>query len=270
MRPLIYFVPIDFTQASYNALQYAVLLAKESEGQVKLFHVVDLNELPESDNQVVVSLALDKLLKDAARKFKSLREFISLDAINVEEDILMGNVKYSMINRIEQLNPDVIVVGKQSETRIKRGGVIHHIIKNTNKPVLVIPENHNPKIPDRAAVTIDVDPEQLVNFKTLLSIMKKISPEISIIKIHGSKRHEDAQLLIDDLRSNYGIHAQFLSGVSKPEAKNLDDLIKENKIDLLYNVKSKRGVMNRLFSSLQSTQQLSASAGVPYLLYNAD
>lgn len=265
---MIYFVPIDFTPASYNALQYAVLLAKESEGQVKLFHVVDLNELPESDNQVVVSLALDKLLKDAARKFKSLREFISLDAINVEEDILMGNVKYSMINRIEQISPDVIVVGKQSETKIKRGSVIHHIIKNTNKPVLVIPEKHNPKIPDRAAVTIDVNPEQLVKFKALLSIIKKISPEISIIKIHGSKSYEDAQLLIEDLRANYDIHAQFLSGINKPESKDLEDLIKENKIDLLYNVKSKKGLMTRLFGSSQSTQQL--SSGVPYLLYNAE
>ena len=268
MKPLTYFVPIDFTQASYNALQYAVLLAKESVGQVKLCHVVDLNEIPESDNQVVVSFALDKLLQDAGRKLKSLREFISLDSINVDEDIIMGNVRYSLINRIEKVRPDVIVVGRKSDSKISRLSVIHYITKNTSTPVLVIPQNHNPKIPDRAAVTIDVNPEYVFQFKTLLSIIKKISPEISILNIRGSKEKENKQDWIRDLQNNYGIKAQFLSGEEAVGPGSLDNFIKENKIDLLYNVKSKKTWVGRLLGLLHSVQQ--DNAAVPYLIYNAE
>jgi nucleotide-binding universal stress UspA family protein len=268
MKPLTYFVPIDFTQASYNALQYAVLLAKESDGQVKLCHVLDLNEIPESDNPVVVSLALDKLLQEAGRKLKSLREFISLDSINVGEDIIMGSIRYSLINRIEKVKPDVIVMGRRTESKINRWSVIHYITKNTSTPVLVIPQNHNPKIPDRAAVTIDVHPELVVKFKALLSIIKKISPEISILNIRGSKENANRQDWIEDLRSNYGIKAQFLSGENTTGAGGLDHFIKENKIDLLYNVKAKKSWLGRLLSSVHSAQQ--DNSAVPYLNYNAE
>lgn len=240
MKPLTYFVPIDFTQASYNALQYAVLLAKGSVGDVKLCHVVDLDEIPESDNQVVVSLALDRLLQDAGRKLKSLRGFISLDSINTDEDIVIGNIRYALISRIEAVKPDVIVVGRRTDSKFSRWGVIHYITKHTNTPVLVIPQNHNPKVPDRAAVTIDVNPEYVVQFKTLLSIIKKISPEISILNIRGSKEREHKQDWIRDLQNNYGIKAQFLSGENALGASSLDNFIKENKIDLLYIVKSKK------------------------------
>jgi nucleotide-binding universal stress UspA family protein len=268
MKSLTYFVPVDFTQASYNALQYAVLLAKESEGQVKLCHVVDMNEIPESDNQVSVSLALDRLFKNAERKLKSLREFISLDYINTEEDVIMGNVQYSLINRIEKVKPDVIVVGRKTENKINKGSVINYITKNTNTPVLVIPQNHNPKIPDHAVVTIDVSPELVVRFKTLLSIIKKISPDISILNIRSSKNNVASQNWIADLRSQYGINAQFLSGDHTAANGSLDDFIKENKIDLLYNVKSKKSWFGRLLSLLHSTQPVNSA--VPYLIYQAE
>ncbi|HZI23723.1 MAG TPA: universal stress protein, partial [Chryseolinea sp.] len=101
METFKYFVPVDFTESCYNAIQYTTTLARSSGGTVKLCHVVDIEQIPESDNPVLVSFAMDRLILEAQKKMKSLREIIFMQGIHVKEEIVLGNLRIELLKQIE-------------------------------------------------------------------------------------------------------------------------------------------------------------------------
>jgi nucleotide-binding universal stress UspA family protein len=249
MKTLTYFVPIDFSQSSYNALHYAILLAKLSEGSVRLFHVVDPEEIPESDNQVVVSFALDRLERKAKDKLRSLREMISIEGLEGEDSVVTGRVKFELLKHIKGAKPSVIVMGKEVDGQPDTHSVVSFITRNTEVPVLVVPSSHNPKIPNRAVLATDTRPDKISGFAECINIIKMISQEISVLNVgrNVSPQGRDAIHWLEEINSTYGISASFITNNNSKDGNEIANFIRNNKVDLLCTIKRNQNFLDRLF-----------------------
>jgi nucleotide-binding universal stress UspA family protein len=229
--------------------------------------VVDLEEIPDSENPVVVSFAIDRLIKRAGEKMKSLREIISLNGIQVKEEIVMGNVRTQLLDQIDMTKPNVIVIGRNVDKSVGTRSLLRYITQNSNVPVLVVPQSHNPKIPNRAVLASDMDPARELNFTPFFDIIKKISHELSILNIKSGyfANSGDALSWIKNLNKTYGVDAKLLHQDNATGVKGIVEFIRTHKIDLLCTVKSDKSIYHRLFDR-NIANQLTSEVEVPVLV----
>lgn len=268
METITYFVPVDFSGCSYNALHYATMLARSAPGRIHLCHVVDLDEIPDSENPVVVSFAMDRLIKNAEEKMKSLREIISMTGILVKEQIVMGNVKTQLRKQIEQVQPNVIVMGRNVEKTVGVGSLLRYLTRNTNVPVLVVPQSHNPKMPNRTVLASDMDTSREMDLAPFFDIIRQVSNELSILNIRSGffANAGDAMKWLNRLNATYGMNAKLLQHQHNSSGvKGIVDFIRTHKIDLLCTVKSGNSIYDRLFDRSLATQ-LTSKVEVPVLV----
>jgi nucleotide-binding universal stress UspA family protein len=263
MKTLTYFVPVDFSNCSYNALQYAIMLARFSGGQVKLCHVIDLAQVPESDNSVVVSFALDRLEKKVMEKMKSLDEIISLAGVTVEKVIAIGNVRITLLNEIEKANPQIIVLGKNTETHPRAGGIIAYITKHARVPVLAVPRSHNPRVPNKAMLATDLKSDKVREFAPLFEIMLTNSKELSVLAINGKGNTERANKWVKEIKSTYGVDAKILHQSSEGVI-DVSDFIRADNVDLLCTINKAPRFLQKLFR--ESAPLVANQVDVPVLM----
>jgi nucleotide-binding universal stress UspA family protein len=266
MIKLTYFVPVDFTDCSFNALQYALMLARFSEGKVMIGHVIDLDLVTESENPVVVTWSLENLNRKANEKMKSLREMISLEGVEVEHDISTGNVRIELMKQIDRLTPNVIVIGRDTDMPLRKDSLVSYFTRNTRIPVMVVPGTHNPTLPNRAVLATDMKPEKMTEFDTFFNLLKRTSQELAIVNISGksSGSQVQAEIWVDKLKAVYGIEATLLT---QRNGKDLKDLMRANKVDLLCTIRRNKNILDRFFQR-NTTHQLPALVEVPVLMIN--
>lgn len=266
MKKLTYFVPVDFSDCSFNALQYALMLARFSGGKVEIGHVIDLDLVTESENPVVVTWSLENLNRKANERMKSLREMISLEGVEVAHDIATGNVRYELMKQIDRLNPNVIVIGRDTDKQIRKDSLVRYLTRNTRIPVLVVPGTHNPSLPNRAVLATDMRLEKVTEFEAFFNLLKNTSPELSILNIEGkpSWSQSKSEEWVEKLKSFYGIDATLLT---QKNGNDVMELIRSNKIDLLCTIKRNKNILNRFFER-NTIHQLPALVEVPVLMIN--
>ncbi len=266
MKKLTYFVPVDFTDCSFNALQYAIMLARFSEGKVRIGHIIDLDLVTVSENPVVVTWSLENLDRKANEKMKSLREMISLEGVEVEHDISTGNVRNELMKQVDRLNPNVIVIGRDTDRPLRKDSLVSYFTRNTRIPVLVVPGTHNPTLPSRAVLATDMKPEKMNEFDAFFNLLKKTSQELAILNISGKSSGSQIQSerWVDKLKSVYGIEATLFT---QKNGNDVMDFIRTNKVDLLCTIRRNTNILDWFFQR-NTTHQLPPLVEVPVLMIN--
>jgi nucleotide-binding universal stress UspA family protein len=136
--------PIDFSEGSLAALEYAINLAEEADGQLTLFHVT---EMPAALSQepFVVENELARLhetaVNDARRRLTNLipenaRVYCTIDAAVVE-----GRAYREILRRAAEQKAALIVMGVHGRGALDLflfGSTTHHVIRASTCPVLIV------------------------------------------------------------------------------------------------------------------------------------
>jgi len=121
--------PVDFSDASTNALSFAAELAKRSAARLVIVNISQDGEKEEAKNTLS---SLESGLKN------------SFDAeLICESVIVQGNLIAELKKIIEVQRPDLIVMGTKGASGLKKlliGSNTVNVISKTTVPVLVIPE----------------------------------------------------------------------------------------------------------------------------------
>jgi nucleotide-binding universal stress UspA family protein len=248
METFTYFVPVDFTECCYNALQYTTTLARSSGGTVKLCHVVDLEEIPESDNPVIVSFALDRLLQEARKKMKSLREIIFMEGVHVKEEIVLGDLQTELMKQIDSANPGVIVIGRDSDRQVTSNSLLTYLTRNTHAPVLVVPHSNKSGRSNRAILTLAIDSKKSGKFSSWSSALRKLLSDFSVLEVRSLRFGNGKEALnwIEKMRSKGSVSPKFLSHDSDKAINQMIEFIRANKIDL-FCIQENRNIFSKLF-----------------------
>ena len=140
-------VPIDFSDCSKKALQYAVPFAKQFGATITLLHVVHVNYSggPEFG-------ALDFPLAEADLRKSAEKQLAELAAADVQEQavaetlVRTGQEVMEIVGAAKELESDLIIISTHGRTGLKHvfmGSVAENIVRLAPCPVLVVREHEH-------------------------------------------------------------------------------------------------------------------------------
>lgn len=182
--------PIDFSDASANALSFAAELSKRASA-----NLIVANALQQDEDEVAARAKLENTLTGLKTFFGS--------GLNCQSAIVRG----SLVNAVEELtgshHPDLIIMGTKGASGLKRiliGSNTVNVLANTSLPVLVIPEaaqfeDFHRKGKNRIILATDL--EELEN-PDGLDILKEIAlliiePKLRILSVRPKNTNLDFQ-----------------------------------------------------------------------------
>lgn len=276
-------MPTDFSTAADNALRYASELASKMESSLLLYHayqpekigMVDLAWQKKAYNEQMEANLLKKLLR-LKKKMDEAGKHIPVSAIlghSPAADNILGFA--------EDNQADLIVMGSQGSSGIRRrifGSVAQQILEQTDRPVLLVPEEFIWEPPRQLVLAsnfLDSDREALDLLIRIAGIFDATvyvvhlfqAPAFSPVK---TREKEDFEAYSYRLRQDNPydrLHFRLIETDSV--TSTLENLHEEIPYDLLAMVRRGRTFLEQLFLKSFSRNML-ISSRQPLLLVPAE
>ena len=142
-------VPVDFSDCSLRALDYALAMAERFGSQLILLHVVEPAVYPE--NYLVASPALDEtnqnLMEAARERLSALRTKHLGSRLPAETLVRMGRAHSEIPDTARALGADLIILGTHGYTGLKHvllGSTAERVVRHAPCPVLTVRHGTEP------------------------------------------------------------------------------------------------------------------------------
>lgn len=133
--------PVDYSETSRSALQYALLMARQFGVELKVLHVIEMTPLVQTyDGVPDVSLPLE-VERAAHREMEKLLGDCDLSGVRVSSEVLQGATYRTIVEHAKALGVDLIVMGTHGRSKLERvffGSVAERVVKSAACPVLVV------------------------------------------------------------------------------------------------------------------------------------
>jgi nucleotide-binding universal stress UspA family protein len=136
-RPFI-LCPVDFSKASARALQYAASLARDTDGQLTILHVIELpaDDLEHPDLESYRAVRFEDATLSLAGTIAGLSE-----TCKVRPLVLAGQPYKEILRVASEQQADLLVMGVQGRGAIDLalfGSTTHHVVRQGECPVLTL------------------------------------------------------------------------------------------------------------------------------------
>lgn len=135
--------PIDFSEYSYDALEFAKTLAKNFNSKLYVVHII--YEPADFTGFYVPHISFDKIrseIESGAKKIMDeVKEKRIQDIPSAETMIIFGNPADEIVRFAKDKEIDLIVIGSQGKKGIEKmvfGSTAEKVVKKSTCPVLVI------------------------------------------------------------------------------------------------------------------------------------
>lgn len=132
-------LPLDFSENSKKALDFAVFLAGKKHASITLVHVIELVY----DFASQAAVILDTMHSDAEAMIKKTIKQHQSTGIQFDYVIKEGTASITVARIADELKANLIVMGTQGASGIKKaliGSTTVNTIKESKVPMLVVPE----------------------------------------------------------------------------------------------------------------------------------
>jgi universal stress protein A len=133
-------VPVDFSERSRKAVQYALTFAAESKAELLFVHIVE-PYIPPPDIVMVESAALESIALRAAKKYMRQLVAESEPVVSCKSEIRIGKPWVEIIKLAKETDTDLIVVSTHGRTgfaHLLMGSTAEQIVRHAGCPVLVV------------------------------------------------------------------------------------------------------------------------------------
>lgn len=215
-------VPLDFSENSIKALEFAIGLADKKHGEIILVHVVELVYDFESQS----ALALDSLFKDAENLMKKTIQTYEGSGVPMESQVVEGTASVTIARIAEEHGAALIVMGTQGASGIKKalmGTVTVNVVKEASCPVLVVPAKAKVSEIRKVTLALEFADHEEGFLDWMVNMAKKWSFGFEILHIQTS------QGFLEDL-SVLGIES-YLAKKYPEQATRIHTFYAENTMD---------------------------------------
>lgn len=277
MRTLL--IPVDFSETSANALEYAVELIKDIKVDrivlLKTFYksvyeqilpTADFVQLSEEDIQAE-RLEVNKHLNSLTRRLLSKCD----PSVTIERSISELPLLRSIHQLIAEIKPDLLIVGgddpsSQQESYI--GQYIVSIARTSPVPVLIVPACTKYQKIERALVPCDFAMvSRLSILKSLHSPLDWLHPELFILNIDPKQKHisheEEHAEMLKGLLEGYKYQIHYAE--DKNTVKGILKFARSNDVQLVTALPGKYSFFYKVTHN-STTEALAANACEPILI----
>jgi nucleotide-binding universal stress UspA family protein len=260
-------VPVDFSDNSLKALDFAIPLANRFLAEITLYHGFSKSR-SEKIEEYVQRNAEEEIEALVNEIRPSLREGAAIIGAAV-----MGDPVSAIAERMEKHHYDLIIMGTQGEAGIKgflMGSVTLEVIRKVQTPVLAIPREAAYRPVKTAVFALD---DMGLDFPNTLQPLRNIvyTFEGTIKVYHQVERATTAipNLLVDSALE--GVHHSFHQEVSEEEIwSGILQYAQEQEADLLCLIRRERGFFGGLFHQSVTREELTASSIPMLILYDKE
>jgi len=133
-------VPVDFTDSSNRAVDYAVALSRQFRAKIVLLHVIEPFTYSVTDT-VVVTDHHAALAAIADRMMDLLSQKLRRHGTKVEHAVMSGSPAWTILDQAKKRRSDLIVMGTRGRTGIEHllvGSVAERVVRLASCPVLTV------------------------------------------------------------------------------------------------------------------------------------
>lgn len=131
--------PIDFSEHSRVAIDYAIELAKTYDAQLHLLHVTDDASLTTAYGVEPMTNITDELARGAEEAMDEL--IATLDYPHVHSQVVLGHPARSILDYVDENESDLIVLSSHGRSGIERmllGSVSEKVVRMAPSPVFTV------------------------------------------------------------------------------------------------------------------------------------
>lgn len=249
-------VPTDFSSAARNAAIYAVELAKILQCELLLYHAYSIPVAPATEVPWVIVPDLTEIEKNNKTQLEKEVAFLSVQS-NVKINYLTtaGVAVDEILNVVKTEKVTYIVMGMKKSGALREfivGSVATQVIRNSEVPVIVIPEDYLFKKITKIAFASDYDIE---TDTTILQPLKEFSEYFNsrlLILNVAEKKEEILQLekaAVEIRMDHYfeDVEHSFHFSEDSDLMHGLNEFIAQYQIDMVATVSHKHNLLERMF-----------------------
>ncbi|MCW5518258.1 universal stress protein [Aureitalea sp. L0-47] len=256
-------VPVDFSEASSNALTYAIKLFGSNTLEITLIHFYGAR------STAFVMKNIDNVLEDDANRSmkKLLKDFQGKFPNVVFKTKIVKDYAVSAITELGNKGDyDFIVMGTAGASGLKEvfmGSVAGGVISKTSAPVIVVPKAYDFKSVKKIVFAVsDIPFSSYEVIEPLVKITRLQKSDLRLLHFAQEKtpQIERALSTLEDLNPT----AEYQVG-SGDINKDLSNYLKKDQADLVCLVRAQKGFVDRLFKESVTLKQ-TFSSPVPLLI----
>jgi nucleotide-binding universal stress UspA family protein len=271
-------IPTDFSENSWNAIEYALNLYKKTSCNIYLLHVVRVTGYIGDDYGVLPTTETisDVLVKDAKLQLQHLKKRIEKLPLNTKHNFISSTIYGLFINTIRdevrEKKIDIIVMGTKGASGFEEvvlGSNTGDVITKVQCPVLVVPEKAEFHKPREIAIPTDYNIFYSITvLDTILEMAHLYNSSIRIL--HVSKKNEilnDGQKKNKELLEEYfkGVDHSFHRVTSNKLEEAIDCFVESRAIDMLAMVAKHLNFFQQILFK-PSVEQISYHTKTPFLV----
>lgn len=257
-------VPTDFSDQAKYALKLAVEIAKKTDAELTLLHVVEIpgqtsfNTMGEATNvDGMEGVFVMKMIEQGKKKLKELKNDDLLEGVKLNTELKAGNTYYNISSIVNEYEPDMIIMGTSGSSGVDEiliGSNAEKVVRNAKCPVLTLKEEISLANIDNIvfATSLKNDDKELA--LKIKEIAKLSYAKIHLLKVNTPNNFESSTNTykrMDEYMKNNGLEAerQIHNGINEEEG--ILEFAKEKNIDLIaMGTHGRKGLMHLLSGSI--------------------
>lgn len=264
-------VPVDFSDASRNATDYAAAFAKVFNAEIVLLYALFIPN-PVGDFPGYIPLSLKDMQGEHEALLQGeIERLAEKTAVRTDGYVRMGTATVVIKDMVDELKPDLIIMGMKGAG--KAGGVFGSTVTSSIRkiacPILVIPENEKYSPVNSICFAADFGKWPSLNsYKTLAQIIDQFKAVLKIVHVAKDSEHMSAEKISGKIKGDLlfeKINHQFHTVLNENVEKGLHDFITENPVDMLVMVAHQHNLFERLFGTVH-TKSMTYQANKPLLI----
>ena len=188
-------VPTDFSFISYNALEYAKMIAKKTDGTIFLVHVMEpisgkyssTGEFMEDDLDDIYN---KKLSEKIGNELKILRKAHTNRFYEIQTKLLVGDLFQELRDFISFIGPDLVIMGAKGYTDAEEfflGSLTDKVIRSISCPVITVTGKVNKNVFKNIVYATDLEEEQVRMLNLLKQLQSLFGSQLHLVKINTRK-----------------------------------------------------------------------------------
>ncbi|MFZ1322124.1 MAG: universal stress protein [Ignavibacteria bacterium] len=270
--------PTDFSQNADNALNFAIDIAKKTNGTLILFHAYSVQLVDPNMPAEIYLSAYQEEEKSAKENLEELRKRIldcnkddtGKNLFEVEAIVSQGLVVDEALSIVDEFNIDIVIMGTHGAsglTELILGSNTASLIENSPVPVLAIPQNVINKSIDNIVYAYDDIKANMPSFQRLLKFSEIYNSEITLLHIieTGNNTEDKNKKAFEEIKNNIGTDKIKLALVTEENVlEGINEYINSNKVDVLAMAIRKRTLLDKIFNR-SLTKKMAYHTKIPLL-----
>lgn len=191
-------VPIDFSASSENASRLAGRIAKKSDSEVHLLHLVELpsgiiDMASGSNFSIPESMLYLRKVKEQIDNFKS--EFFNKKT-PITHSIRFQNPHQGIQEYAQKIDADLIVMGSKGHSPLEEiliGSNTEKVVRTSKTPVLVVKKDDDNFRPKNIVFASSFKNGKDEAFKKMLDFSNKFNSKVHLLKVNTPQKFESSQ-----------------------------------------------------------------------------